>query len=148
MEELMKLPTQQLKEAQQKLALDLASGPTREGKLIPFDVPAAYRDGAASGIEFIIGIPSNERQIYKSLVGVKKYEDFISKELDDILLFLDNKYPAQAKAIRDYIDEQSSTITALEAKAKAYEQFYTLNTYYCAKNCRRAETKFIFFIGT
>ena len=70
MEELMRLSTEQLKEASQKLVLNL-SAPTREGKMIPLDMYTAYRDGAASGIEFIIGIPSNERQIYKSLVGEK-----------------------------------------------------------------------------
>ena len=133
MEELMRLSTEQLKKASQKLVLDLASGPTREGKMIPLDMYTAYRDGAASGIEFIIGIPSNERQIYKSLVGEKKYEDFISKELDDILRFLDNNYPDKANAVRAYIEEQAATMPALEAKAKAYEQFYTLSTYRCAQ---------------
>ena len=129
MQELMRLSAQQLKEAQQKLTLDLASGPTRDGKLIPLDVHAAYRDAMACGIEFIIGIPSNERQIYKSVVGEKKYEDFISEELDEMLSFLDNNYPAEAKAVRAYIDEQIATMPELEAKAKTYEQLYTWNTY-------------------
>ncbi len=131
-EELVRLSTEQLKEAQQKLVLDL-SAPTRDGKLIPFDVPAAYRDGAASGIEFIIGIPSNERQIYKSLVGVKKYEDFIIKEIDSMVSFFDDEHPAEAKAIRDYIDKQAVAMPALEANAKMYEQIYTLSTYRCAQ---------------
>ena len=87
MEELMQLSTRQLKEAQQKLTQDLSPAPTRDGKLIPENVPAAYRNGFASGIEFIIGIPSNERQVYKSIVGIKKYEEFISAELDFILGF-------------------------------------------------------------
>ncbi|MBQ3442786.1 MAG: carboxylesterase family protein [Selenomonadaceae bacterium] len=133
MEELLRLSAQQLKEASQKLVLDLASGPTREGKMFPLDMYAAYQNGAASSIEFIIGIPSNERQIYKSLVGEKKYEDFISKELDEILHFLDDNYPAEAKAVRAYVEEQASMMPALEAKAKMYEQFYTLSTYRCAK---------------
>ncbi|MBR0101894.1 MAG: carboxylesterase family protein [Selenomonadaceae bacterium] len=141
MEELMQLSTAQLKEASQKLVLDLASGPTREGKMFPLDMYAAYRDGAASEIEFIIGIPSNERQIYKSLVGEKKYEDFISKELDEILCFLDNNYPAEAKAVRDYIEEQATTMSELEAKAKMYEQFYTLDTYRCAKKLTEGGNK-------
>ena len=141
MEELMQLSTQKLKEAQQKFALDLASGPTRDGKLIPLDMHAAYRDGMASGIEFIIGIPSNERQIYKSVVGEKKYEDFIAKELQEILLFLDKNYPAAANDVRNYIDEQASMMPELEAKAKAYEQFYTLDTYYCAKKLTEGGNK-------
>lgn len=141
MEELMQLSTQKLKDAQQKLSLDLASGPTRDGKLIPLDMYAAYRDGPVSGIEFIIGIPSNERQIYKSVVGEKKYEDFISKELQDILLFLDKNYPAEANDIRAYIDEKKSAMPELEAKAKVYEQFYTLDTYYCAKKLTEGGNK-------
>ena len=141
MAELMRLSTQQLKDVSQKLALDLSSAPTRDGNLIPTDVLAAYRDGVAAGIEFIIGIPSNERQIYKSLVGVKKYEDFISKELDEILRYLDDYYPAEAKAAKDYIDEQTKTIPALEIKAKVYEQFYTLSTYRCAQKLTEGGNK-------
>ena len=133
MAELMRLSTKQLKDAQQKLVLDLASGPTRDGKLIPLDMYAAYQNGAASGIEFIIGIPSNERQIYKSLVGEKKYEDFICKEIDETLGYFDQIHPAEAKAMRAYIDEQAKTMPALEAKAKMYEQFYTLSIYRCAQ---------------
>ncbi|MBR3050021.1 MAG: carboxylesterase family protein [Selenomonadaceae bacterium] len=134
MEELMRLSTQRLKDAQQKLVLDLASGPTRDGKLIPADMYTAYQNGAAAGIEFIIGIPSNEKQIYKSLVGEKKYEDFISKEINSIVRFLDDNYPAGAKAVRNYIAEQAASMSELEAKAKMYEQFYTLSTYRCAQN--------------
>lgn len=141
MEELMQLSTQKLKDAQQKLALDLASGPTRDGKLIPLDMHAAYRDGMASGIEFIIGIPSNERQIYKSVVGEKKYEDFISKELKDILDYLDENYPAVANEVRAYIDEKKATMPELEINAKVYEQFYTLDTYYCAKKLTEGGNK-------
>ena len=141
MEELIRLSTQELKDAQQKLALDLASGPTRDGKLIPLDMHAAYRDGRACGIEFIIGIPSNERQIYKSVVGEKKYEDFISKELKEILNYLDDKYPAEAKAVRDYIDEKKTAMPELEANAKVYEQFYTLDTYYCAQKLTEGGNK-------
>ena len=93
----------------------------------------AYQNGAASGIEFIIGIPSNERQVYKSIVGDKKYEDFIAKEVEFILHFLDANYPDEAKAIRAYTKEQAAAMPELEAKAKIYEQFYTLSTYRCAQ---------------
>ena len=141
MEELMQLSTQKLKETQQKLALDLASGPTRDGKLIPLDIYAAYSDGMASGIEFIIGIPSNERQVYKSVVGDKKYGDFISKELNFILLFLDNNYPAEAKVVRDYIEEKKAAMSELEAKAKVYEQYYNLCTYRFAQKLTKGGNK-------
>ena len=141
MEELMRLPTQRLKEVQQKLTLDLSPGPTRDRKLIPLDVPAAYRDGAASDIEFIIGISSNERQVYKSVVGDKKYEDFISKELNSILNYLEDNYPHAAKDVRDYIEAQAATMPELEAKAKMYEQFYSLSTYHCAKKLTEGGNK-------
>ena len=71
MKELIRLPTRCLKEVQQKLTPALSPGLTRDGKLIPEDVPTAYRDGTVSDIEFIIGISSNERQVYKSIVGEK-----------------------------------------------------------------------------
>ena len=140
MEELMRLSTEQLKEAQRKFTTDLFA-PTRDGKLIPFDVLAAYQEGKASDIEFIIGIPSNERQVYKSFVGDKKYEDFIAKELNYILLYLDAVYPAGAKAVRDYIAEQMTTIPELEVKSKVYEQFNALITYLCAQKLAEGGNK-------
>ena len=141
MEELMRLPTQRLKEVQQKIIQDLSPGPTRDGKLIPADVPTAYRDGVASGIEFIIGISSNERQVYKSIVGEKKYEDFISTELNSILRYFDARHPAEAKAIRAYIEEQAETMPLLKAKAEMYEQLYTLSTYRCAQKLTEGGNK-------
>ena len=140
MEELMQLSTEQLKKVQQKFATDLFA-PTRDGKLIPSDICAAYRDGAASGIEFIIGIPSNERQVYKSFVGDKKYKDFISKELNYIFLYLDNVYPAAAKAVKDYIAEQTATSPELEVKSKVYEQFNALLTYFTAQKLAEGGNK-------
>ena len=132
MEELLILPTEKLKEVSQKLALDL-SGPTRDDKLIPVDVCTAYRNGAASGIKFIIGISNNERQIYKSFVGDQKYEDLISKELTYILHYLEGDYPAEIKAVKAYIEEQTAVRPALEVKAKLVEQFGVLGAYLCAK---------------
>ncbi len=140
MEELMRLSTEQLKEVQQKFSTDLFA-PTRDGKLIPLDICAAYRDGAASGIEFIIGIPSNERQVYKSFVGDKKYKDFISKELNYIFLYLDNVCPAAAKAVKDYIAEQTATNPELEVKSKVYEQFNALTTYFTAQKLAEGGNK-------
>ena len=140
MEELMQLSTEQLKEVQQKLSIDLFA-PTRDEKLIPLDICAAYREGAASGIEFIIGIPSNERQVYKSFVGDKKYENFISEELNYTLLYLDAVYPVGAKAVRDYIAEQTATIPELEVKSKVYEQFNALLTYLCAQKLAKGGNK-------
>ncbi|MBR1760499.1 MAG: carboxylesterase/lipase family protein [Schwartzia sp.] len=132
MEDLLRLPEQRLKEAMQTLAMD-SSAPTRDGKLVPEDVYAAYRDGVASGVEFLVGIPSNERNIYKSFVGNQKYADFMAKETSGILRYLDARYPAEVKAARAYIEEQAATSSTVEAQAKLFEQVYALSTYCGAK---------------
>ena len=134
MEELMQLSTEQLKEASQKLLMGLfLSGPVRDGKLIPADVFGAYRNGAADHVEFLIGVASNERKIYKSFVGSQTYEDFISGELNVILRFLDEVSPADAQAVRDYVREQAATVPEVEAKAKAVEQCSALGVYLSAR---------------
>ncbi|MBR2183353.1 MAG: carboxylesterase/lipase family protein [Acidaminococcaceae bacterium] len=134
MEELLQLSTEQLKEASQKLLMGLfLSGPTRDGKLIPEDVYEAYRNGTVAGVEFLIGVASNERQIYKSFVGNQAYGDFIANELNVILRYLDAVSPTDAQAIRDYVREQAATVPAAEAKAKAVEQCSALGVYASAK---------------
>ena len=134
MEELMQLSTEQLKEASQKLLMGLfLSGPVRDGKLIPADVFGAYRNGAADHVEFLIGVASNERKIYKSFVGSQTYEDFISGELNVILRLLDEVSPADAQAVRDYVREQAATVPEVEAKAKAVEQCSALGVYLSAR---------------
>ena len=132
MAELLQLPTERLKAASQKLALNL-SAPTRDGKLIPVDVYAAYLNGAAASVEFLIGIPGNERQVYKSAVGSQKYENAISKELNYVLRYLDATAPAAAKAVRDYLEKQTAATSTLEANANFVEQIYAMSTYQCAK---------------
>ena len=125
MAELQQLTTQQLKEAAQKLWLHMAS-PTCDGKLIPSDVYDAYEKGAASGIEFIIGIPSNERQIYRSTVGGQNYEQLIQDSFAGIMAFLDED---KARAVEAYIEAQTASVPELEAKAKVYEQLSALFMY-------------------
>ena len=127
-EDLLRLPEQRLKEATQTLAMDM-SAPTLDGKLIPADVFAAYRNGAADCVEFLIGIPSNERHIYKSFVGDQKYEDYVAKEAGFVLCYLDDACPAAAKAVRSYIEEQTKKTSAVDAQARIFEQFYVLSTY-------------------
>ena len=58
-----------------------------------------------------------------------------------MLQYFDGKYPTEAKAVRDYIAEQAASMSELEAKAKAYEQFYTLSTYRCAQKLTEAGNK-------
>ena len=55
--------------------------------------------------------------------------------------FLDDNYPAEAKAVRDYIEKQAASMSELEAKAKMYEQFYTLSTYRCAQKLTEGGNK-------
>ncbi|MBR2963594.1 MAG: carboxylesterase family protein [Lentisphaeria bacterium] len=129
MEELRRLPTEQLKKAAQKLWLNVIA-PTCDGKLIPPDVYEAYRSGTVACGEFIFGIPSDERQIYKSFIGAKKYEDFILGRTDEIISYLDAD---TANAANAYIREQTATMPELEAKAKFFEQWTALCIYYGAK---------------
>ena len=129
MEELRRLPTEQLKQAAQKLWLNVIA-PTCDGKLIPSDVYEAYRSGSVSCGEFIFGIPSDERQIYKSYIGAKKYEDFILGRTDEIISYLD---AGTANAVNAYIREQMATMPELEAKAKLFEQWAALCIYFGAK---------------
>lgn len=139
MEDLLQLSEKQLDEATQTLAMDL-SAPTLDGKLIPADVYAAYRDGVASDVEFIVGIPGNERHSYKSYVGDQKYADYVAKEADFILRYLDDGYPAAAKAVRDYIREETAKSSAVEANAKIFEQVYALTTYGSAQTVAASGT--------
>ena len=132
MEELLRLSSEKLKEASQKLMSDL-SAPTCDGKLIPSDVYAAYKKGIAFGVEFLVGIASNKIYVYKSLVGNKKYENAVSGETDNFLKYLDNNYPDEAKAMNAYIEEQTRRTSALEAKKTVIEQAYILSTYQYAK---------------
>ena len=163
MNELVNLSTEQLKEAAQKLMSE-SFAPTLDGRLIPSDVYAAYKAGLASGIEFIIGIPGNETQIYKSSVGKEKYEQFMSETLTYILNYLDAISPEKANDVRRYIEtankaanntaaetvtktaNKTSTKTATETStvssaAHIVEQVYSLMTYYCAKKLAESGNK-------
>ena len=139
-EELLQLSTEQLKETSQKLLLDL-SGPTLDGKLIPIDVCEAYRNGAADHVEFIIGIASNERQIYKSFVGNQKYEGFVAKEMNEILRYLETVSVTDAQAVRDYVSEQEKTMPEVEAKAKVVEECSVVAAYFSAKKLSEGGNK-------
>ena len=125
MEELIQLKEETLKDAAQRLWKNMPA-PTCDGELIPADVYRAYRDGAASGIEFIIGIPSHERHIFRSVRGYQNYEELVSVCLADIQSTLDS---SGKKAVQEYIEEQSASMSELEAKAEFVELWYSLNSY-------------------
>ena len=127
MEELQQLSTERLKDAAQKLWQNTAA-PTCDGKLIPSDVFAAYRDGKANGIEFIIGIPSNERKVFKSFIGEKNFDDVIEKFFEEILSDLDDE---TARDVENYFANQTK-LPELEAKAKFCENWSALCTYFGA----------------
>ena len=132
MAELIKIPTEKLKELTQKLARDL-SAPTIDGKFIPSDVYAAYSSGFVSDVEFIIGISADERRIYRAYVGDEIYKDFISKEMSIIFAYLDANYPGETQNVKNYIEEQKATLTDFEANEKVWAQYYALSLYRCAK---------------
>ena len=125
MEELVRLTTDELKEASQKLWRNMPM-PACDGKLIPSDVYRAYQEGAASGIEFIIGVPNNERHIFRSVFGDRRYEELVSISMEGIQKDLT---ASEKKAVQEYIDKEASSSGRLEATAEFVEQWFALNCY-------------------
>lgn len=125
MSELLHLDTEALKNAAQRLWMNMCA-PTCDGKLIPKQVYEAYRNGAASGIEFIVGITSGEMQVIRSSVGGKNYEDAVNTAVDNLLGYLDG---STAEAMRAYIEAQTAASSELEAKSKLVGQWIALGVY-------------------
>ena len=125
MQELLQLDTETLKDAAQKLWLNM-SAPTCDGVLVPADVYTAFQEGAASGIEFIIGITSNEMQVFRSVIGGQNYEDAISATVDDLLSGADASI---ANVVQAYIEARTKASNALEAKSKLVDQLIALSVY-------------------
>ena len=125
MDQLLQLDTVTLKTVSQRLWKNMCS-PTCDGTLIPADVYRAYQDGAASDIEFIIGIPANERQVFRAFLCEEKYSKLIRESVAGILSFL--KGPV-ADAIQKYIETEANVSTEFEAKSKVVEQWNTLLIY-------------------
>jgi para-nitrobenzyl esterase len=129
MDELQRLSSEQLKDLNQKIGLHRVA-PTCDGKLIPANVFDAYKNGAADGIEFIVGIPSNEGHVLKSFMGEENFEEIISENIEETLSsYLDAD---TAAAVRKYIENRAKHTTALEAKGKFFEQWNTLSMYLSA----------------
>lgn len=125
MSELLHLDTEALKNAAQRLWMNMCA-PTCDGKLIPKQVYEAYRNGAASGIEFIVGITSEEMQVIRSSVGGKNYEDAVNAAVDNLQGDLDS---STAEAVRAYIEAQTAASSELEAKSKLVGQWIALGVY-------------------
>ena len=129
MDGLLKLETEPLKEAAQKLWQNMCA-PTCDGALIPDDVYQACQDGAASGIEFIIGIPDNETQVFRSLVGDRRYEELLSAAVTDIRNAMDG---SDADAKREYTDAQTASSNEHEGRSKLVDQGLALCIYHTAR---------------
>ena len=113
MTELMQLKTSVLKKTAQKLWRN-QPGPTCDGKLIPTDIYRAYKDGAASGIAFILGVPGNELPVIRSFIGRQNYDELIAAAVSDL-----------RKSITD-------SISSLESKPELVEKWLTLGMHRCA----------------
>jgi para-nitrobenzyl esterase len=125
MDGLMRLNAEDLKAAAQSLWLNM-SAPTCDGKLVPAQEYRAFQQGAASDIEFVIGIPGNERQVFRSFVGEQNYKNAIPVGMADMLSGLDG---SAADAAQAYIQAQAAASTRLEAQSKLLEQWNALCIY-------------------
>jgi para-nitrobenzyl esterase len=137
MEELLQLDTQALKDALQRLWMNMCA-PTCDGKLVPKQVYEAYRNGAASGIEFIVGITSGEMQVFRSAVGRKNYEDAVNAAVDNLQGYLDGSI---AEAVRAYIEAQTSASSEIEAKSKLVGQWIAMGIYLVAAKLSQGGNK-------
>jgi len=125
MQELLQLKTKTLKDAAQRLWKDMCA-PTCDGTWIPVDVYQALQDGAASGIEFVIGFPGNQAMVFRSLVGDRKYEDALSATAAEIRETMDG---ALFSAQQDEADAQTAPPAGRNEKTKLVEQGLALTIY-------------------
>ena len=106
MEELLRLDTETLKKAAQKLWRDLCA-PTCDGIRFPADVYRALREGAASDIGFVVGFPGDETRVVRARIGGRKYEELLSaaaaemrKTMEDSASWEGDGREAEAKLVR------------------------------------------------
>ena len=122
MDDLTALSARALKDAAQRLWRNLCA-PTLDGALIPGDVYGAWQAGAARDIEFIVGIPDNERQVFRAFVGNENYRHALESAAADVAGDIDA--PA-AGAVRAWLEAQATTCGKSGAKAKLLEQWNAL----------------------
>ena len=137
MSELLQLDSEALKDAAQRLWMNMCA-PTCDGKLIPGQVYEAYRNGAASGIEFIVGITCGGMQVIRSSVGSKNYEDTVNAAVDNLQGYLDGSI---AEAVQAYIEAQMSASSEIEAKSKLIGQWIALGVYCVAAKLSQGGNK-------
>jgi len=137
MMELLHLDTEVLKDAAQRLWMYMCT-PTCDGTLVPARVYDAYQNGAASGIEFIVGITSGEMQVIRSSIGGKNYEDAVHAAVDNLQGYLDSSI---AEAVRAYIEAQTVASSELDAKSKLIGQWIALGIYRVASKLSQGGNK-------
>ena len=128
MGELLRLDTESLKNAAQRLWNSMCA-PTCDGTWIPNDLYLAFQEGAAEGIEFIIGISGNETQVYRSVFGEQNYKNLISIAVSSLQNITDESAASEVKA---YIESQTASAAGLEAQSKLVEQFLKAYVYRAA----------------
>lgn len=119
MEELQKLDTETLKAAAQKLWRNILA-PTRDGVWFPNDLYSAFREGAASGISFIIGISGNERQVFHSVLGDQNYADMVKAAAEDMRNAL---YSGDSGASEEDSRTEAFTREGISDQAERVEQW-------------------------
>lgn len=130
MEDLVRLKPEALQEAAQKIWRNWGmSAPLLDGRLVPTDMYRAYQESAAAGIEFIVGVPSDEVLVFRSFVGAEGYEDLIDSAVTALQKRLDDR---TAAAVREYIDAQTALSSEIEAKAEVLDQWIALGAYRAA----------------
>lgn len=125
MEELLQLETETLKDAAGKLWKYLCA-PTCDGKLIRANPYKACQEGAASGIEFIIGIPCCERMVFRSFIGDRNYEKLISAGVIDMQSCLGDTV---FDAVQEYVKRQNASSGEFEVKAKLFELWLAVSAF-------------------
>ena len=125
MEELLRLETETLKEAAQKLWKNMCA-PTYDEKMFFSNIYHAFENGAASGIDFIIGIPSNESMVLRSFVGNYNYEKLMSVGLREIE---DETEGSAAASIQEYLDTKTALSSEIEAKSSLIDIWFALCIY-------------------
>lgn len=130
MEELVRLEPEALQEAAQKIWRNWGmSAPLLDGRLVPADMYRAYQESAAAGIEFIVGVPSDEIRVFRSFVGGQGYKVLLDSVLADNQKKLDER---RVVAVREYIERQTALSSEIEAKAEVLDQLIALEVYRAA----------------
>ena len=129
MEELLQLKTEALKDAAQGLWRNMCA-PTCDGAWIPADVYHAFQEGAASGIEFIIGIPSHEMQVLRSFIGDRNYMEGVFAAVADMKKTVGG---SAADAAQAYTEARKASPSGLEAQSERVEHWNALCVYRVAE---------------